>query len=317
MMEIIEYGWGLDLIVWFQSWRTPFVAALFAPFNYLAKEWVYLVFFPFLYWSVNKSFGRRFMLLALFSAWVNVFFKNLWMRPRPFQVEGSPVKPYFDYSDSYGLPSGHAQSGATLAGYPALVFRRNWTLPVALLFSLLMALSRMVHGVHYPQDVVVGLILGWGLVLMYYALEKRGIAFFRSLRFGTKLGFALGSGFVLAGLYLIFPLDSHGFSESLTLGGVLSGGGVGLVLEDRYIGFNDSRSWKNRLFRFLLGLGGLLIIYAGLKGVELVILSGYEEGSVLSFVLRYLRYFTLGCWVTFLAPRVFLALKLAEQGKTA
>jgi hypothetical protein len=165
--------------------------------------------------------------------------------------------------------------------------------------------------------VVVGLILGWGLVLMYYALEKRGIAFFRSLRFGTKLGFALGSGFVLAGLYLIFPLDSHGFSESLTLGGVLSGGGVGLVLEDRYIGFNDSRSWKNRLFRFLLGLGGLLIIYAGLKGVELVILSGYEEGSVLSFVLRYLRYFTLGCWVTFLAPRVFLALKLAEQGKTA
>jgi len=316
-MELMEYGWGLDLITWFQSWRTPFVAALFAPFNYMAKEWVYLVFFPFLYWSVNKSFGRRFMLVALFSAWVNVFFKNLWMRPRPFQVEGSTVKPHFDYSESYGLPSGHAQSGATLAGYPALVFRRIWTLPAAVAFSLLMALSRMIHGVHYPQDVVVGLILGWGVVLVFHALEKRGIVFFRNLGFRTKLLVALGSGFVLAGLYLLFPLDPHGFSESLTLAGVLSGGGVGMVLEHRYLGFNDSRRWKNRLFRFLLGLGGLMILYLGLKGLELFILSGQEEGSVLSFVLRYLRYFTLGCWVTFLAPRVFLALKLAESGKKA
>lgn len=312
MMEIIENGWGLDLIVWFQSWRTPGVALLFAPFNYLAKEGFYLLLFPFLYWCVKKSFGRRFMLLALFSAWLNVYLKNLWMRPRPFQLEDSPVKPHFDYSASYGIPSGHAMSAATLSGYVAATLRRRWVTVAAVTFTVLMAASRMVHGVHFPQDVVAGALLGGGLVLGYHLLEDRGAAFFRELTLAGQILIPLGIGILLCVLYILSPTDSHGLKECLTLAGVLTGGMVGSALEYRFLDFDEAGPWYVRLIRYLVGMAGLGLLYGVLKVFESWMLSRLGDPELLGQILRTLRYGCLGIWVAFAAPWVFKKLRLVR-----
>jgi undecaprenyl-diphosphatase len=60
--------------------------------------------------------------------------------------------------DRYSFPSGHtlhatAFSIVAMAYYPAL----GWLL---IPFSLLVALSRVVLGLHYPSDVVAGAVLG-------------------------------------------------------------------------------------------------------------------------------------------------------------
>jgi undecaprenyl-diphosphatase len=63
--------------------------------------------------------------------------------------------------DRYSFPSGHTLhavlfSIVAIAWFPALA-------AVLVPLALLIALSRVVLGLHYPTDVLVGALLGWGL----------------------------------------------------------------------------------------------------------------------------------------------------------
>jgi len=79
------------------------------------------------------------------------------LRPRPFAVE-SAVRAGADPLDQFSFPSGHtlhavAFSIVAIAFYPLLA----WLLVP---FTLLVAMSRVVLGLHYPSDVLAGAALG-------------------------------------------------------------------------------------------------------------------------------------------------------------
>ena len=82
-------------------------------------------------------------------------------RPRPFRSHGDIV-PYVAPLDEFSFPSGHTLHAVSftliaLAYFPVLA-------PLLLPFTLLVALSRVVLGLHYPSDVlaatVIGVVLG-------------------------------------------------------------------------------------------------------------------------------------------------------------
>ncbi|SPL69967.1 phosphatase PAP2 family protein [Acinetobacter stercoris] len=85
------------------------------------------------------------------------FLKHKTVRPRPYQVHQVIIlgeRPL----DHFSFPSGHtlhAVMATIVLGYilPLL-------LVVMLPFTILVALSRMVLGLHYPTDVMVGAIIG-------------------------------------------------------------------------------------------------------------------------------------------------------------
>lgn len=86
-------------------------------------------------------------------------------RPRPFAAD-QRIHAWIPPLDEYSFPSGHtlhavAFSVVACAGYPALA----WLL---IPFTLSIAVSRVVLGVHYPSDVVaasgIGAILGMTVV---------------------------------------------------------------------------------------------------------------------------------------------------------
>lgn len=60
--------------------------------------------------------------------------------------------------DCFSLPSGHAAGAFAVAVSLAVVL--PWLAPLAIAWALAVGASRVVLGVHYPMDVVVGALLG-------------------------------------------------------------------------------------------------------------------------------------------------------------
>lgn len=86
--------------------------------------------------------------------------KRATSRPRPFMRSAAIFRAY-EVLDEYSFPSGHtlhavSLSVVALSYYPALA---GLLLP----FTVLVALSRPVLGLHYPSDVLAGAALGASL----------------------------------------------------------------------------------------------------------------------------------------------------------
>lgn len=63
----------------------------------------------------------------------------------------------------HSFPSGHAAMVFSMAGVWSITVSQPWVRVVLLFFAALIALSRVVVGVHWPLDILVGAALGWML----------------------------------------------------------------------------------------------------------------------------------------------------------
>jgi len=94
--------------------------------------------------------------------------KLLFERPRP------GVFPPLVAVASYSYPSGHAMASAGLTLAVALLAWRTrwrlWAVAGGLAFVLLVGLSRMYLGVHYPSDIVAGWLLAVAWVSLTWLL---------------------------------------------------------------------------------------------------------------------------------------------------
>ena len=101
----------------------------------------------------------------------NVFLKNVVNRTRPYEViEGLTYLVRTPVDSSF--PSGHSACSFAVA---CIMFRRlpgKYGVP-ALLLAVLISLSRLYVGVHYPSDVLFGVISGIVISYMAEALIAR------------------------------------------------------------------------------------------------------------------------------------------------
>jgi membrane-associated phospholipid phosphatase len=93
--------------------------------------------------------------------------------PRPFLVL-SQFHPLFSFGNLDSFPSGHAVFFAGLAGALWAINRRAGV--VTLVLAILIGLARVIAGVHWPSDVLAGLIFGFviGYWLLHLIKEMKG-----------------------------------------------------------------------------------------------------------------------------------------------
>jgi membrane-associated phospholipid phosphatase len=303
-MGQIELGWGLQLILWFQSWRTPLVEGVALLFHYAGSEEFMLVAVPMIYWCIDESFGRRLTLFFALNIWVNGWLKDLWHRPRPFQVSQKVHNTVPEAT--YGIPSGHTQHATVLWGTIALKARRYWVVAAAVIYVVLMGLARMVAGVHFPQDVIGGVVIGLILLGLYAWLEQPISTWINKLNLPMQIGVVVGMVAVMLIVhpFLIRPATVDGVDIAVSSAAALLGGGIGFALETRYLRFSADGAWWKRTVRLFLGVALLMGLRYGLKAL----FEGLEPVAL----FRLIRYSLIGFLAAFGAPWVFVKIGLAE-----
>lgn len=89
-------------------------------------------------------------------------------RPRPFETYDFIEKVTSGGSPSF--PSGHTSDAFVLATALSLAFPRRYVIVPAYLWAAAIAYSRMSLGVHYPVDVLVGILIGSGAALLWHLI---------------------------------------------------------------------------------------------------------------------------------------------------
>lgn len=156
------------------------VMALFT----LTSTWI--IFYGVTLYLIIRKYGRKsipviisLVLIILFSDQIANLLKHGVMRLRPSQDPA--VKPlahiFFSAGGLYGFVSAHAANAFSFATFSALLFRsRGYTIFIYP-WACLIAYTRIYLGVHYPGDILGGILLGtlvgWGVFRLLLLIEDR------------------------------------------------------------------------------------------------------------------------------------------------
>lgn len=146
--------------------------------KYIAVYTVYLVpilmlYFFYFYFRKDEK-GRKFMLSIFITSvfcW-QVFagvVGRLINRPRPFDVAGTHELVF--HLPSYSFPSDHALFLMFLSVYLYLFGYKKMGL-IAIIITVIVSITRIIGGLHWPGDVLVGWILGALLAYFLYLIRK-------------------------------------------------------------------------------------------------------------------------------------------------
>lgn len=87
----------------------------------------------------------------------NIILKPMLARIRPFDVN-TAIKLLINKPRDFSFPSGHTSASFTAAS--VLFFRKSKLFVPSLVLAFLISFSRLYLYVHYPSDVLAGLVLG-------------------------------------------------------------------------------------------------------------------------------------------------------------
>lgn len=145
------------------SWMTPVMDFI----SLLGKGGIFLIVLSIIL-LINRPtrrYGTAMIIgLALGALVVNVWLKVVIARPRPYADPNGVYYPLWQMLGShtesdFSFPSGHTNA-AFAAMVPLFLLgnkKKSW---LALVFSVLMGISRIYLVVHYPSDVIGGMITG-------------------------------------------------------------------------------------------------------------------------------------------------------------
>jgi membrane-associated phospholipid phosphatase len=146
------YQFGINLIQVLQTF-SPALDGFMNGLTFIGRVEFFLVFIPIIYWSIDRRIGVRALLLLIYTEFVAYSFKQLLHQPRPYWI--GDVKA-LSLEPSYGIPSSHASNTLSVIGYLAFRIKRNWFWWFTGILLILIGVSRLYLGVHFPQDVLFG-----------------------------------------------------------------------------------------------------------------------------------------------------------------
>ena len=162
----------LDIILWIQQIASPFWDAFFQCITFLGEPVTVIVLLAVIYWTLDKDFGEQLAYTIITGFCLNGAVKDAFRLERPVGQPG--VRSLrLETATGHSFPSGHTQNTACWTVAIARQRKKYWLWIGAAGLSLLVGLSRIYLGVHYPKDVIVGLLLGAATPFLTAALRRK------------------------------------------------------------------------------------------------------------------------------------------------
>lgn len=275
-----------------------------------------LIIMALIYWCVSREFGKYLLMGWSGNRTLNGLMKVSACVYRPWIRDARivPDAEALSAATGYSFPSGHSVNAAALFG--GCTVRKDISKALRIVTGIilvLIAFSRIYLGVHTPQDIIVGSVVG--LLIMWLTgrliswVEKHPEKDIAVMCVGIAVAVAIA---VFAALKS-YPIDYDQSGKLLVDGAKMAndtykgvgwciGFLLGWVLESRYITFSTDVPMMTRVTRLTTGLLGFYAVNL----IIIPLLKGVIPGPTATIITCFIQMF----YVTFLFP---LCMKRLEK----
>ncbi|HKM78794.1 MAG TPA: phosphatase PAP2 family protein [Candidatus Bathyarchaeia archaeon] len=280
-MSLVDLLFGTELIRFLQGLLAPDFNRFFRPVTLLGEPSILLGLSAVTYWCLDKRRGRIVTYVILCGAWLDMILKPMVHSPRP----PSQLRIVSRNDTSYGFPSEHAQSASSFWAFLSIDMKSLRTSIVGFVIVLVVCLSRLYLGVHYPIQVIGGVLIGIIIAAFSSALAKRTVA--GRMKLLPPILFAVGALLMLAVSQWMGLMVG---GSAMEISGYLFAFSLGTILEDKIIGFTTQVSLERKIARVMIGglIMGALIIALGILSTNLVFVNSAILGLTVVFIVPYI-----------------------------
>jgi membrane-associated phospholipid phosphatase len=326
----------MNFVLPYDSWLTlslqntgDYFIPVMQLFTWLGYPQAYMIMIAIIYWSVDRKLGLRMAIFLTVVASINSILKQALHAPRPYWID--PRIKAIHAPNGFGMPSGHAQA-VTVWLYIANSLKNGWFWSGAIIVTLMVGLSRVYLGVHFPSQVLAGWLIGIIVIILFVQFESKVVSLLESLRIGYQLFFVFGVSmlFLLLGGILVFmfqnwempvewirnaslyltgenetTLSSISMEAIASNAGGFMGAAMGAILIRRKGGFDAGGILWKRLIRSITGIVLILLLYLTIK-----MIAPDQEEVLLYSMWRFAGFFIILFSEIFLIPLLFIRINL-------
>lgn len=272
----------MEVIQYLQSYQTDSLTTFFKFITFLGNWEFYLFGMPILYWLFNKEKVIKLFFIVFPAALIITYLKQLFHTSRPVGV-------VLIEQTGYSFPSAHAASATVLFLMIAILIKNKWMYVLSVAMILLISISRIYLGVHFPIDVIGGILIGLTLVLFYELFLYQFIHNWFSNKSNIYKTIALIVITVI--VIVINKMNTYYMS-------IMFGLGIGLIFIDK----DGSTQIKNSFQKLLTIIVGIVVIY--------FLWLGIMNGLIpMTYISTFIVFSIYGIFIIGL-PKVFSQLKL-------
>ena len=284
---------------------TPFLDLLANGASFFGEETFVIAIVLLVFWNINKQKGFALYMNVLTSVLVMGILKAVVRAPRPFVVLEEIAGKRMGTATGYSFPSGHTTTAASFYTSLALLLKKRICSIIAAIMIVLVGVSRLYLGVHWPNDVFAGLLIGVSISFLLYRwslqlFEDRVRLVRFSIRYGLIATFVSLILSVLLNLELVDPVAFNDLMKTLALAGA---GLLGFGFEEQIVRYRVEASLTKKILRYLLGMGVVIAIIAS---------KALFPPSIYA-ISSFIRYSLVGVWATVLFPITGKSLHLFDD----
>lgn len=304
-----------DFLIFLQGFRIgrlEMFDKFFLSITIFGEFWLPTLICAITYWCVDFRAGVYLFSLESVNIFLAHFFKMLACVYRPWILDSNihPSELAVPYAKGYSFPSGHSAMSSSILGGVAFLKRHNKLVLISLIgLILLIGFSRMWLGVHTPQDVAGGFLIGFTLIFAInkiidwaekdknrYLYLQAGINILAILALIYICYFNTYRIDYIGGELLVNPQKS--IYVTIAVYGYALGLINGCFLCRRFFPYNPKDATvKQRIIRGIIGTVGIILL--------LKFVLAYIIMNTVAIKLAISMMFLVGLFVTLIYPMIF------------